>query len=131
MNRIKRKLKENKKLLSIYFSAGFPKLDDTVEIIKELEKNNVEWNPLKYTKYPLIFSTLWDIYKLNQTVKKLKVKGLDSIHCRSYITTLVALGFKKKYKTPFIFDMRGFYADERVDGKIWSLKNIIYKKIYN
>ena len=37
------KLKENKKLLSIYFSAGFPKLDDTVEIIKELEKNNVDF----------------------------------------------------------------------------------------
>ena len=43
MNRIKRKLKENKKLLSIYFSAGFPKLDDTVEIIKELEKNNLDF----------------------------------------------------------------------------------------
>ena len=43
MNRIKRKLKENKKLLSIYFSAGFPKLDDTVKIIKELEKNNVDF----------------------------------------------------------------------------------------
>lgn len=43
MNRIKLKLKENKKLLSIYFSAGFPKLDDTVEIIKELEKNNVDF----------------------------------------------------------------------------------------
>ena len=43
MNRIKRKLKENKKLLSIYFSAGFPKLDDTVEIIKELEKNNIDF----------------------------------------------------------------------------------------
>ena len=27
--------------------------------------------------------------------------------------------------------MRGFYADERVDGKIWSLNNFIYKKIYN
>ena len=43
MNRIKIKLKENKKLLSIYFSAGFPKIDDTVEIIKELEKNNVDF----------------------------------------------------------------------------------------
>ena len=43
MNRIKRKLKENKKLLSIYFSAGFPKIDDTVEIIRELEKNNVDF----------------------------------------------------------------------------------------
>tara|TARA_B100000886_G_C20388336_1_gene477111 strand:- start:491 stop:1324 length:834 start_codon:yes stop_codon:yes gene_type:complete len=27
--------------------------------------------------------------------------------------------------------MRGFWADERVDGKIWSLDNFIYKKIYN
>jgi glycosyltransferase involved in cell wall biosynthesis len=27
--------------------------------------------------------------------------------------------------------MRGFYADERVDGRIWNLNNIIYKKIYN
>ena len=77
---------------------------------------------MKYTKYPPVFSTLWDIYKLNQTVKKLKNKELDLIHCRSYITTLVALGFKNKYKTPFIFDMRGFYADERVDGKVMEFK---------
>jgi glycosyltransferase involved in cell wall biosynthesis len=27
--------------------------------------------------------------------------------------------------------MRGFYPDERVDGKIWRLDNYIYKKIYN
>ena len=26
--------------------------------------------------------------------------------------------------------MRGFWADERVDGKLWSLNNIFYKKIY-
>jgi len=100
-------------------------------IFKKLEKNNVDWIPLKYTKYPPIFSTLWDVYKLSKAVNKLKNKGLDLIHCRSYITTLVALDYKKKYKTPFIFDMRGFYADERVDGKIWSLYNLIYKKIYN
>ncbi|RLJ67156.1 tryptophan synthase alpha chain [Lacinutrix venerupis] len=42
MNRINQKLKENKKLLSIYFSAGFPKLDDTVSIIENLEKNGVD-----------------------------------------------------------------------------------------
>ena len=93
-----------------------------------LEKNNVEWIPLKYTKRPPIFSTIWDIYKPRKAINKLKNKGLHLIHCRSYITTLVALGFKKKYKTPFIFDMRGFYTDERVDGKIWTLDNFIYKK---
>lgn len=44
MNRIKKKLQEDpqKKLLSIYFTAGFPQPDDTVSIIKELEKNKVD-----------------------------------------------------------------------------------------
>lgn len=42
MNRIKNKLSENKKLLSIYFTAGYPKLADTVEILQQLEKNGVD-----------------------------------------------------------------------------------------
>ncbi len=42
MNRIISKLKEEKKLLSIYFSAGFPALNDTVKIIEDLEKNGVD-----------------------------------------------------------------------------------------
>jgi tryptophan synthase alpha chain len=42
MNRIQNKLSENKKLLSIYFTAGFPKLEDTVEILQQLEKNGVD-----------------------------------------------------------------------------------------
>jgi len=42
MNRIQAKLNEDKKLLSIYFSAGFPSIDDTVEIIKNLEKSGVD-----------------------------------------------------------------------------------------
>ncbi|WP_292949913.1 tryptophan synthase subunit alpha [Olleya sp. UBA1516] len=42
MNRINQKLKEDKKLLSIYFSAGYPTLTDTVSIIQNLEKNGVD-----------------------------------------------------------------------------------------
>ncbi|WP_179343973.1 tryptophan synthase subunit alpha [Winogradskyella ursingii] len=42
MNRINKKLKEEKKLLSIYFSAGYPNLDDTETIIKNLEKSGVD-----------------------------------------------------------------------------------------
>lgn len=38
MNRIHQKLKTDKKLLSIYFTAGYPNLNDTVSIIQELEK---------------------------------------------------------------------------------------------
>ncbi len=41
MNRINKKLKEDRKLLSIYFSAGYPNLEDTVSIIKKLEQSGV------------------------------------------------------------------------------------------
>lgn len=42
MNRIKQKLQENKKLLSIYFTAGYPSLTDTTTIIQNLEKSGVD-----------------------------------------------------------------------------------------
>jgi tryptophan synthase alpha chain len=43
MNRINQKLQENKKLLSIYFTAGFPKINDTVSIIENLEISGVDF----------------------------------------------------------------------------------------
>ena len=42
MNRINQKLQDNKKLLSIYFTAGYPALNDTVKIIQDLEQNGVD-----------------------------------------------------------------------------------------
>lgn len=42
MNRIQSKLQEDKKLLSIYFTAGYPKIEDTVSVIQDLEKNGVD-----------------------------------------------------------------------------------------
>jgi tryptophan synthase alpha chain len=42
MNRITQKLEEDKKILSIYFTAGFPNLYDTVQIIQNLEKSGVD-----------------------------------------------------------------------------------------
>ncbi|NQY05066.1 MAG: tryptophan synthase subunit alpha [Flavobacteriaceae bacterium] len=42
MNRINTKLQEDKKLLSIYFTAGYPSLNDTATIITELQKSGVD-----------------------------------------------------------------------------------------
>ena len=41
-NRIDLKFKEDKKLLSIYFSAGFPNLEDTVPILKNLQASGAD-----------------------------------------------------------------------------------------
>lgn len=43
MNRIKQLFEQKQKnILSIYFTAGFPKLDDTTQIIRELEANGID-----------------------------------------------------------------------------------------
>ena len=42
MNRIDKKLKEEGKLLSIYFTAGYPSLDDTIDIIFKLQESGVD-----------------------------------------------------------------------------------------
>ncbi|MDC6351831.1 tryptophan synthase subunit alpha [Zeaxanthinibacter sp. PT1] len=42
MNRIQTKLQEDKKLLSIYFTAGYPQHGDTVKIIQSLEEHGVD-----------------------------------------------------------------------------------------
>ncbi len=87
---------------------------------------------LKYHKSPPVLSTLYDLYLLKREVKKiLESQHIDIIHCRSYITSLIGLWAKRKYGVKFIFDMRGFWADERVEGKIWSLKNPIFRWVYN
>ena len=100
-------------------------------IEEELFSRNINWLPLKYTKTPPILSTIWDIFKLKITLLKIRKNDtIDLIHCRSYITSLIALCFKKSYNIPFIFDMRGFFADERIDGKIWNKENDLFKVLY-
>lgn len=43
MNRIKKLFEaKHNNILSIYFTAGFPQLEDTVEIIQKLEKNGID-----------------------------------------------------------------------------------------
>lgn len=42
MNRIKEKLQEDKKLLSLYFTAGYPAIDDTLSILTQLQESGVD-----------------------------------------------------------------------------------------
>ena len=42
MNRINQIFERKENLLSIYFTAGFPKIDDTLKIIKELDESQVD-----------------------------------------------------------------------------------------
>lgn len=100
-------------------------------IIEILQGLNIEWFPLTYTASPPIISTVYDVLRLKHRAKELHQNNtFDIVHCRSYITSLAGLSLKRLLGIKFIFDMRAFYADERVDGNLWNQSNLIYKWVY-
>ncbi|MBP6432782.1 MAG: glycosyltransferase [Ferruginibacter sp.] len=93
---------------------------------------NIDWVSILYHKNPPILSSVYDYQKLKQTAIKLhKQKNFTIVHTRVGLPQLVALHLKKKYGVKFMNDIRGFWADERVDGNMWNLKNPLYKTVYN
>ena len=59
---------------------------------------------------------------------KLGRSGLAVVHSRSYVAMLMGLQSKWFCKTPIVFDMRGFWADEKVDAGTWK-KGILYSLV--
>jgi glycosyltransferase involved in cell wall biosynthesis len=102
------------------------------DYIQEICKtNNITWHPRTYTKRPPLLSTIWDVYRMRKLALRLhKIREFEIVHCRSYLSALVGLRLQKK-EVKFIFDMRGFWADERVEGRIWSIKNPVFRIVYN
>ncbi len=92
----------------------------------------IKWVSLPYHKFPPVLSSVYDYRMLRKTAKQLhKENHFDMVHTRPGLPTLVALWMKKKYGIKFLDDVRGFWADERVDGGMWNLKNPVYRSVYN
>lgn len=98
------------------------------------QHNNLTWHPTKYSKNPPFLSTFSDVQTLIREAKSICEKHqIQMIHCRSYVAGYVGYKLNKKLSIPFLFDIRGFWADERVDGGLWKLSNpfikVVYKKV--
>ena len=97
-------------------------------IRERLSHASVKWIYRKYHKFPSFLSTFYDLFfgtlHCSYLVWRYQIK---IIHARSYPPALIALVIKKLFGIQFIFDMRGFWADERIDGELWESDSKIYK----
>ena len=91
----------------------------------------IDWRPLAYHKRPQILSSMYDVRQMWRLAALLhRGRRFDLVHCRSYLASLIGLRMKRRLGVPFIFDMRGFWADERVDGGIWNLAKPPFLAVY-
>jgi len=104
---------------------------DGPELKKRLAEKKMGWTYGIYSSGVPLLSQRKNLNALKKLSKNTFLKErADIVHCRSYLAALIGLELKEKYKSKFIFDMRGFWADERVEGKLWNLRNPIYKKLF-
>lgn len=103
---------------------------DTIQSI--CNRHHINWQPKQYTRKPPVLSTIKDVRAMKKAAAALhKEMSFDLVHCRSYIAALAGQWMKREYGIPFIFDMRGFWADERVDGGLWNQDKVLYRKVYH
>jgi len=86
------------------------------EVEAELAAARVAWTPLRYTRSMLrdLLAGLW-------TVGAATLRDRPRVlHARSYVPALLGLLAAKPLGARLLFDMRGLWPDERVDGGLWT-----------
>ena len=115
-------------LFSYEKPSDLKKKDLFLQIKERISQSSMKWIFRKYHKSPSLISTFYDlvigIIHCSYLVWRHDIKV---IHARSYPPALIAVALKKIFGIKFIFDMRGFWADERVDGEIWQEDSAIFK----
>lgn len=94
------------------------------------QEPGLHWHHVQYHKKPPLISTLGDLRRMRKLSEKLiKKHNIKMVHCRSYPGGMVGYQLKKKLGVKFLFDIRGFYFDERFEGGIWNEKSRLWKSL--
>jgi glycosyltransferase involved in cell wall biosynthesis len=103
--------------------------DDPESVGKRLANAGIRWTPLGYHGRPPVVSTALDVFRGTRRVRELaaQIEGSFILHARSYVSALIALRAGLGDRARFLFDIRGFWADERVEGGIWRGRGALYR----
>ncbi len=94
---------------------------------KELSQGSLQWIPLTYRKRPPVVATLWNLYLMKRRAKKLcRQYTVHIVHTRSYLAGLIGLSLMRNFQIKMLFDPRGLWIDERIEGHIWNITNPMY-----
>lgn len=115
-------------LISFEKPGDWQEVERREALRKQVREAGITWFPLRYHKRPSALATTYDIAQGvvvgAWAVVRYRVR---IVHARSYVPSVMALVLKKIFGLKYIFDMRGFWADERVDGGLWPAGSRLYR----
>lgn len=115
-------------LLSYEKSGELKNKEKLERLAGALKNKDVGWKMLRYHKRLSFIATSFDI--INGLAAGLQIilsRKIQIIHARSFVGAIPGFVLAKIMNVKFIFDMRGFWPDERVEGDIWPGKGLLYR----
>ncbi|WP_066834357.1 glycosyltransferase [Rufibacter ruber] len=98
-------------------------------IEKEIAGTSITWHPLEYSNKYSFLSTYFLLQKGWKKVEELhKIKNFDIVHCRAQLVASLGCKLKDRYGVKFIFDMRGWWTDEKFESGARS--GALYRPLY-
>lgn len=107
---------------------------------RRLDEAGIHWIARRYRKRPPVVSTLLDVIGgcaearrwARMSVRPQGARGgrrgeTTIVHARGYVPALVALYAKRRLGARFLFDMRGFWIDEKVETGHWARGGTLYR----
>jgi len=95
-----------------------------------LREAGIEWRPLRYHRRPTALATAYDLAVGFVLAASLVIRRrIQIVHARSYVPSVLALALKRLFGTRFLFDMRGFWPDQRVDCGAWPGDSRLYRMV--
>jgi glycosyltransferase involved in cell wall biosynthesis len=80
----------------------------------------IAWRPQRFRATPPYISKYLDVVAMRRAAMSAADDlCFDMVHCRSYPAARVGLGLKQRHGLPLLFDMRGFWPDQRREGGRW------------
>lgn len=97
-----------------------------------LKHKNIVWMCLRYHKNPCLLATLYDVFLGYLAGLFLIGKyRINIAHARGYVPAFIAACLRKVTRVKFVFDMRGFWAEEKIDSGFWKKESLGYKLTKN
>lgn len=115
-------------LISFEKAHDWANVTERNRIASDISDAGIVWHPLRYHKRPSALATAWDIVcGIAMGLWLVLRHRLRIVHARSYVPSVMALALKRLTSVKYLFDMRGFWADERVDGGLWPRSGRMYR----
>lgn len=115
-------------LLTFEKAENLAQGDALAEMEAKCRDAGIAWHRRIWHQRPALPATAWDVFWGSREATRIARRvGAKVIHCRSYVGTLIGLSVKRATGAKLIFDMRGFWADERADTGRWSRSGAPYR----